>query len=1135
MCCLWRSKWIRAGLILAGVFVLTAGAALAWAYWYYVVKHPGEEFSRQAILGSLSVETPVYYDDQKSLMGVFFENEHRMYVPYDQIPTDLVNALVAAEDKNFFHHFGIDPLSILRASVVNLRAGKVVQGGSTLSQQTAKNLFKRTGRTFPAKLKEFVQTLRLEAHHSKQDIIEYFVNQFFVSGTGRGLGIAAKYFFDKPVRDLNLLECAFIAGSVRAPNRYNPLIQTSAEKRRETQERARRRTNYVLRQMAKLKMITPVMYAELAAAPIPFQKGKVYYQLDVVMDFVRDQLQGEKFEQVMAREGISNIATSGIKITTSVNRQIQEASVLSLHKNLSTIETLLSGYSRKEVLERYAKEEELNVPQLKRGAFFFGKAEEKKVEGEHSYLTVRIGDSAGRVDYAGLMRLAEPYAKAKKGAWAQASLADVQALLNEIETGDRVYVFIREMHPPGESEQFLADLEQKPRVEGAVLVMNRGKILAMVGGSENIFFNRAASAQRQLGSIFKPLVYTAAVQLGWSLLDALENRRDVFQFQDQFYFPRPDHESKQDQVSLAWAGVKSENLASVWLLYHLCDRLSLSQFQDVARQAGLAPGPDEGYYAFRTRMRDKWGIVVTGDTLREIAFQTAQQEIATDLIFEGRSEEAELVQSLKYGRGFDDYREALSKQRKKLTADLAEQGESLREKTAREYDIKNSILLKHFLRYERLNTAMLADWAYLTDAFRSSYPDAGMLFAVLNRFSLGFRDGREVLIYGDAAAQNNAPLTYVQAYRLFAENAGSLDSTTYRSDDVWIEGLIRSSVLTTLSTLLNQELARLRGAAPYEMTTLSRVRDYRVLVGLLYVVRLCQAMGIETPLDPVLSFPLGPNAVNLLEMSNAYSTLMEGKRYGDGQSASSRSPLIIDSIADATGKEIYRFVPQDTHVLNNHTAGMITEILRNVVQHGTGNKARETVAMELKLSEGGAPLRVTIPTLGKTGTANEYSNSSYIGVVPGFVKGKPDLTLENAFLIAVYVGFDDNTPMENGAVRIFGASGALPVWIDVANAVVASELYQRTVDPVDFAFMTESSLSLPPIQGCARVPVSTKNGLAESWPRSLGGAEPEAFLYSYDDWEREGFQPRRFFTPLKEQGTAAAVLTTPTAASATGE
>ena len=1124
---MWRTRWVRWLSGISLILLIAAVGALGWLYHHYIVMNPGEELSRSQILRALSVETPVYYDDGKELLGVFFENEHRMYIKYEDIPKDLINAMVAAEDKNFFRHYGIDPLSILRATVVNLRAGRIVQGGSTLSQQTAKNLFKRKGRTFEAKGKELLQTLKLEAHYSKEEILEFFLNQFFVSGTGRGLGIAARYFFDKSVDELTLLECAFIAGSVRAPNNYNSLIQSDPEKKKEIMARAIGRKNYVLRNMLDLKMISPQEYAELVRAPIPFRKGKIYYRLNVIMDYVRDQLQSEAFQQVLSGQGISNVSTSGIQVYTSINKELQEACHLIVRKQLSHIETLLAGYEREAIQTRYS-ELDVSVEREPRiGKFLFGQVEEKVIDGKESQVDVRLGSTRCRIDYQGLMNLAMPYAKSKKGLWAEAAADDVQALLGQIEPGDIVYVSVREeAEPTGENEEhnektFLLNLEQNPQVEGGLIVMNRGKIIAMVGGAENIYFNRAVNAQRQLGSIFKPLVYTAALQLGWNIVDALENRRDVFVFQNEFYFPRPDHVSPYDQVSLGWAGVKSENLASIWLLYYLCDQLTLPQFEEVARLLDFAPREGEGYYEFRRRMRDRWGIIVTNNTFREMAFETGRQEIVTDLIFEGRTEEVQAVRFLKYGAGFDDYREALRLEREALELEAKENEEVVEEEIIDEYELKESIMKKHFLRYHRLNVQMLEEWDFLKSAFRYSYPDPNIVYTALFNFYTGVRNGERVLVYGeDLSSQGFSPLTFVQAHDLFGEYDPFAPSFGKEPEDVWIEGEIRSSVISMMHQVMEKELPRIQGKAPYDMATLWKVRDYRVLVGLFYVVKLCHAMGIETDLSPVLSFPLGPNAVNILEVGRAYSTLLEGKRYGAANAPAKSDAVIIEKIIGIDGEEQYRFIPDNVEILDAHTTTMVNEILRNVVVFGTGRRAQNAVTMTLDLGVGNKTMKVKFPAFGKTGTANEYSNSSYVGFIPGFADGRTDLSLKNAFVIAVYVGYDDNRPMENDHLRIYGGTGALPIWIDAAKAIVKSERYQQAIDPLDFAFLSNDVLSLQQPSDAITVPVNRGSGLPLSLDQYFGNDQPMTTLYSYGKRDGRFFRPARFFNPLSDSEVA---------------
>ncbi|MCX8011968.1 MAG: transglycosylase domain-containing protein, partial [Desulfobacterota bacterium] len=682
----------------------------------------------------------------------------------------------------------------------------------------------------------------MEAHFTKKEIFEFFTNQFYVTGTGRGLAVAAKYFFDKPVNELSLLECAFIAGVVRAPNRYNPLVQPDLEKKKAVFARAMARKNYVLRNMFKLGMISFDQYYRLIKAPIPFKEGKVYYELNVILDYLKEELQSEKFQKILNNQGISNIATSGIKIYTFVNYELQQLAQIILRKHLSRLETMLSGYNRKLIQSRYANLSLPMVNEPKIGQFVFGKVEFKGGKDKRIEIGVKLGEGevSGKIDLRGLNDIAAAYARHRRGAWAEVTSQDVYELLSQIEVGDLVYVYVREKSAEG---KFLFDLEQKPKLEGGVLVSQQGKILAMVGGFENCYFNRVIDAKRQMGSIFKPLVYTAALQLGWNILDPLENRRDVFVFQNRFYFPRPDHEPLSDKVSLAWAGVKSENLASVWLLYHLCDKLSFSQFKQITELVDLSPRDNENYYAFQKRLRDSWGIIVTEDDLREAAFQTAKDEIMTDLIFEGSSHEVEALRFLKHGAGFDSYRAFLLN-----AGELENELEKL---------TQLNILKEHFLRYLKLNREMVNQWKVLVGNLLNSMSE-------LNRFYFGIIEGKEIIAYGDdLITEGFIPLTY--------EKAISVLNSGFSEKDIWIEGKIRSSTLTALEDLVEKELAKLNANRPYDLITLWRIRDFRVLVGLLYVVKLCETLGINSSLEPVLSFPLGPNAVSLLEILQAYT------------------------------------------------------------------------------------------------------------------------------------------------------------------------------------------------------------------------------------------------------------------------
>jgi membrane peptidoglycan carboxypeptidase len=247
----------------------------------------------------------------------------------------------------------------------------------------------------------------------------------------------------------------------------------------------------------------------------------------------------------------------------------------------------------------------------------------------------------------------------------------------------------------------------------------------------------------------------------------------------------------------------------------------------------------------------------------------------------------------------------------------------------------------------------------------------------------------------------------------------------------------------------------------------------------------------------------------------AYTTFTDGKQYTVRDDYSLENSIIIDRITDSEGKDIYRYRPEDKPVLDHHIAYMIAQILKNVVSYGTGNKAQDSIKLEVNLGTGGNTLTFNVPTLGKTGTANEYSNSSYIGFIPTFFEKGFDLSLPNSFVIAAYVGYDDNTPMKNNHFRIYGASGALPIWIEVANEITKNQLFHRNIDLAGLAFLSGNDLLLSNPEGAIAVPVDKGSGLPFVLDPSLGDSGDEAIVYSYGQVEGGQFRPQRFFTPFQ--------------------
>ncbi|TKB10628.1 transglycosylase domain-containing protein [Desulforhopalus sp. IMCC35007] len=1044
--------------------ILTVMATCGLAGWLYVlvVLEPGDEISEQNIESILGRESHVYYSDGTTKLGVFFDTAHRQYVKYSEIPSDFVNALVAAEDGRFFEHFGFDIGGIGRAMVKNIQAGKVVQGGSTLTQQTAKNLFKREDRSYKAKLKELLFALRLEYHYPKEKIFEFYANQFYVSGNGHGLGVAARYYFDKKPSELNLVECAFIAGSVKQPNYYNPFIKKTEEGAEKAKQRAKVRLRYVLDKMRESGHIDSFAYNQALAMDINFNQGRVGYSLDYSMELVREAVSSTSVREALEAQEISNIATSGVKVITTVDKGLQQETLASLRRELSRLDVRLRGYTREEVQKELTALEYSGDSEVTQGAFLFGTITEIAGAGKETKIKVELDKRLGEavIDADGLLRLVLADVKYRKNLWSETEKKDLDLLVKELQVGDRVWVSVRKVSD--DWEPHLLDLERYPLVQGGAIVVHKGKIRSIAGGSENRFYNRAIHAKRTMGSAFKPLVYAAALQLGWNSADLLKNSRDLFIYHGKPYFPRPDHVSPHEWVSMSWAGVHSENVASVWLLANLCDKLSTDEFHEVAEQVGLTPrivdGQEEPYRAYRDRIRDRYGIQVNKKTLREAAYHLAVKNLETDFIFDDKMDEYQVLKGLHYGQDYGQFRHdigaAIAQEKKKKKAN----NRIIDELFFRLSLLQNSYLSVASLRGE------LKNWQKQVElVVNQPFPDAGQVMASPTGAALYVDETGKEFYYmpsqsglGGLIRVNTIDLVhYLSQQSSFARNAFW--------EQIHVNGTLTAFAIDKTDTQLEHEYAKLLDALPYEFDVLAGVHDFRVTVGLYYLKQLSKQLGINSELEAVLSFPLGSNVVTLFELTRLYEGLVTGSVttfYEETQEEDNDSLAIIDRIESEDGRILYQPEQTQKNVIDAKTSLALGGILENIVKFGTGRAANKIVSFDRPQTDAGGEekkntieeLGLSVPLLGKTGTANNYTNASFFGYLPEVTGDGVAMTLDNGYAIGVYVGFDDNSPMRRKSSRISGSAGALPVWSSIANAIIQEQDYVSRLDPVDLSF-----------------------------------------------------------------------------------
>ncbi|MGW8193396.1 MAG: transglycosylase domain-containing protein [Desulforhopalus sp.] len=1039
-------------LITAISFLGLLGGAIG-LYWFVVVD-PGEEIKEENIDKILSRESHVYYSDGITKLGVFFDTAHRQYVSYEEIPQDFVNALVASEDNSFFTHFGFDPVGIARAMIKNIQAGRIVQGGSTLTQQTAKNLFERTERSYRAKFKELGLALRLEYHYSKEKIFEFYANQFYVSGNGHGLGVAARYYFDKKPEELTLTECAFIAGSVKRPNYYNPFIKKSEEEVEKALARAKIRMRYVLEKMFELGMIDTARYNDALANDLQFNKGKVGFDLDYGMDLVREAVSSTEVQEALEEHGVGNIATAGVRVITSLDRTVQRKTLAILRRELSTLDVRLSGYEREDVQQELTALEYDGDSQLQVDSFLFGTIETITSKSGEVRIVVMLDKKLGRgvIDNSGLERLVDAWVKFTKNRWSKTGKGDLEKFVARLKPGDRVWVRVVEI---SDEDPPLLSLEKYPQVQGGALILREGTILGMAGGTENRFFNRAVHAKRTMGSSFKPLVYTAALQLGWNSLDLLRNSRDLFVFHGQPYFPRPDHKSPFEWVSMNWAGVLSENVASVWLVAHLCDQLTPTEFKDVARYLGFTPrivdGQEESYRSYKTRIRDRYGIVVNEDALKTAAYRMAVNTLETDFIFDNMMDEYQLVKKLPYGLDYDRFR-------KQLREELQQNRGSLSQYESAELWLRISLLNNSYLLLETLRNELRSYRARLDTIPLSPYgsvnaePFMGKA-SLYKNLSTG-----EYHFLPLNAEKNNYTLVDPGELRQKLYWAEYGESRGFW-DKIKLNGTLTVAAFDKVTGQVDHEYGKLKNQLSYSFDVLANVEDFRITVGLHYIIELAKELGIRSGLEPVLSFPLGSNVVSLLEATRMYEALVTGKIEivnGDQQEESKDALAILDRIETEEGTVLYQRQPVFEEIVDDKSRISICNILENVVKFGTGKSGDKKVrlgAVDTNDDESdSADLNLPVPFLGKTGTANRYTNASFFGYLPGVADNGAALTLADGYAIGVYVGYDNNMPMRHKASRISGALGALPAWTEIANVLLDVDRYGDRLDPVDLSF-----------------------------------------------------------------------------------
>ncbi|MFO0510843.1 MAG: penicillin-binding protein 1A, partial [Gammaproteobacteria bacterium] len=536
---------VWAGAALAAA-VLGVATLISGAYLFLQPSLPSVEAMRRI---ELQVPLRVYSRDGKLIAQI--GEQRRIPVTYDEVPEMVRQAFIAAEDDRFFQHAGFDYAGILRSLVVNLVPGKRLQGASTITQQTARNLFLTQDRTWRRKVQEMFLTHRIEREFSKQEILGLYLNVISFGTRTYGVAAAADLYYGKKLDELTLAEAATLARVPQAPSRYNPISNPEA---------AAQRRAYVLRRMREIGYIDEA--TEKAAAAEKVRAREHAQSFDIEAPYVAEMARLE-----LVRRFGAAAQNEGWRIFTSIDSKMQQAANAALREGLLDYDR---RHGWRGPLARVTLPEGDAVDAL-----------EEALEGRSSpgklvpAVVVKVGpkDAQLYARDAGLVDLAwegMSWARPKVGLGTGAApkrAADVLA------RGDVVLLSLTKPTPPATA--FKAELAQMPEAAAALVALapNDGAVRALVGGFDYFDqkvgkFNRATQAKRQPGSGFKPFLYSAALDKGFTTASLILDAPFIIDDPSMEEAWRPENSSGDfaGPMRLREALVKSRNLVSIRLL-----------------------------------------------------------------------------------------------------------------------------------------------------------------------------------------------------------------------------------------------------------------------------------------------------------------------------------------------------------------------------------------------------------------------------------------------------------------------------------------------------------------------------------------------------------------------------------------
>ncbi len=434
-----------------------------------------------------------------------YAHEKRIFIPITAIPEKVVKTFLAVEDKNFFEHPGLDWTGIMRASLANglsyFRDHNKTMGGSTITQQVAKNFLLTNERTLTRKIKEAILSLRIERTFSKEKILELYLNEIYLGHGTYGVGSAALHYFNKSLDELTDAECAYLAGLPKAPSTYDPQKNYTA---------TLKRRDWVIHRMFEEKIINQKEALDAINTPITLKKRNIaVINTNYFAEYIR--------QEVIKKYGETMFYQGGLSVRTTLNSRLQKIADVSLKKGLIRYDRKFGWRGALETISTDNWKETLKKVKTPSGITPWQVAVVLKTSDHEAFIGL-IDGKEGVIPLSH-MKWARRHFIGEKTGYPQTG-PEIKKVDDVLHVGNVIFV--------NQIADTVYSLEQIPAVNGAIIAIDphTGRVLALNGGYgfHQSQFNRAIQAQRQFGSAVKPIIYAAALEKGYTpasmILDA---------------------------------------------------------------------------------------------------------------------------------------------------------------------------------------------------------------------------------------------------------------------------------------------------------------------------------------------------------------------------------------------------------------------------------------------------------------------------------------------------------------------------------------------------------------------------------------------------------------------------------------